>query len=504
MNAPIRRVSLVVVLLVVALLARSTFVQVFEADDLRADTRNERVLLDEYSRQRGSILAGGEVMSQSVATDDRYKYLRSYPKDLAQAYSPLTGYYSMIYSSGGLEHAEESILNGGDDRLFGGRVADMFSGRDPRGGNVVTTINPAMQKVAYEKLMSSCGSAGPCHGAVVAMEPQTGKILAMVSTPGYDPNPLSSHDPKVVRNAWESLNADPNKPMENRATTWTYPPGSTFKVITTAAALSQGKGVDLSTRLTADKQITLPGGGGTTLQNYAGTTCQDSSGGTVSLLQAFQYSCNTAFVDLATSKMQDGGEAIKQMANNFGMNSSPDPIPLRVAQSSTGELADGAQTGQSAIGQLDVAMTPLQNAVIASTLANGGIRMQPYLVDSLQAPDLSTISTTAPKRAGQAISPEVATQMRELMVASERNTKGSSGRVPIASKTGTAEHSEGQKGGEAPHAWYIGYGPVNDPKVAVSVIIENGGNQGEAATGGSLAAPIGRAVINAASNGQGN
>ncbi|GAB3133786.1 D,D-transpeptidase PbpA [Tsukamurella serpentis] len=504
MNGPLRRVSTVVVVLLIALLARSTYVQVFQADELRADPRNERVLLDEYSRQRGSILAGGQVMAQSISTDDRYKYLRTYPKDMAAAYSPLTGYYSMIYSSGGLEHAEESILGGSDDRLFGRRVIDMFSGRDPRGGTVVTTINPTLQRVAYDKLSSACGTAGPCHGAAVAIEPQTGKILAMVSTPGYDPSPLSSHDPKVVRAAWEKLTNDPNKPMDNRATGWTYPPGSTFKVITTAAALSQNKGVDLNTRLTADKQITLPGGGGTTLQNYAGTTCPSASGGTVSLLQAFQHSCNTAFVDLATTKLQDGGEAIKQMANNFGVNSTPDPIPLRVAQSVTGDLRYPAEVGQSAIGQLNVALTPLQNAVIAATLANGGTRMQPYLVNSYQAPDLSTFGVTSPKRVGQAISPAVAVQMRDLMVASERSTKGAGGPVGIASKTGTAEHSQGQRGGEAPHAWYIAYGPVNDPKVAVAVIIENGGNQGEAATGGSLAAPIGRAVINAAVNGQGN
>ncbi|ADG76683.1 Penicillin-binding protein transpeptidase OS=Tsukamurella paurometabola (strain ATCC 8368 / DSM/ CCUG 35730 / CIP 100753 / JCM 10117 / KCTC 9821 / NBRC 16120 / NCIMB 702349 / NCTC 13040) OX=521096 GN=Tpau_0029 PE=3 SV=1 [Tsukamurella paurometabola] len=504
MNTPIRRVSVVVVLLVVALLANATYVQVFKADELRSDPRNERVLLDEYSRQRGSILAGGQVMAQSVPTDDRYKYLRTYPKDLAPAYAPVTGYYSMVYSAGALEHAEGSILNGSDDRLFGRRIVDTLSGRDPRGGNVVTTINPVMQRIAYERLISACGAKGPCHGSVVAMEPQTGKILAMVSTPSYDPNPLSSHDPSVVSAAWQNLTKDPDQPMLNRATSQLYPPGSTFKVITTAAALSQGRGIDLNTRLTADKQITLPGGGGTTLQNYAGMTCPDSSGGTVSLLQAFQYSCNTAFVDLSTQKMQDGGEAIKQMANNFGVNSSPEPIPLPVSQSVTGPLSYPAQVGQSAIGQLDVALTPLQNAVIAATLANGGIRMQPYLVDSLQSPDLSTIATTSPKRQGQALSPEVAAQMRELMVASERNTKGSGGSVSIASKTGTAEHSEGQKGGEAPHAWYIGYGPVNDPKVAVSVIIENGGNQGEQATGGSLAAPIGRAVIGAAVNGQGN
>ncbi|MDF0529377.1 penicillin-binding protein 2 [Tsukamurella sp. 8F] len=500
MNKPLRRVTMVVVIMVLALLANATYIQVFRADSLRADPRNERVLLDEYSRQRGSILAGPDVMANSVSTDDRYKYLRVYPEASAKAYSPITGYYSMVYASGGVERAEEPLLNGSDNRLFGRRMIDLVQGRDPRGGNVITTINPAMQKVAYDKLTSACGPK-PCHGAAVAIEPTTGKILAMVSTPGYDPNPLSSHDPSVASAAWKKLQNDDSDPMLNRAISQTYPPGSTFKVITTAAALSQGS-ANVDTRLTSSSTITLPDST-TSLTNYARETCPESAGGSVSLLQAFEYSCNTAFVQLATQKLRNGEDALKQMATNFGLNTTPDPIPLRVAESTTGPVDDGAKLGQSAIGQRDVSLTPLQNAEIAATLANGGIRMQPYLVDSLQAPDLTTLATTQPHRLGQAISPDVATTMRTLMVASEQHTKGSGGPVPIASKTGTAEHSTGRSD-EPPHAWYIAYGPVNDPKVAVAVIIENGGNEGEAATGGSIAAPIGRAVIGAAVNGQGN
>ncbi len=500
MNTPLRRVSMVVVLMVLALLVNATYIQVFRADTLRADPRNERVLLDEYSRERGSILAGPAVMANSIKTTDRYKYLRVYPGRMAPAYAPITGYYSMLYASSGLEHAEETLLNGSDNRLFGRRIIDLVQGRDPRGGNVVTTINPTLQRVAYQGLMTACGST-PCHGAAVAIEPQTGKILAMVSTPSYDPNPLSSHDPNVVADAWKRLQADPADPMLNRAIASTYPPGSTFKVITTAAALTQGS-ADVDTRLTSSSTITLPDTD-TSLSNYAGETCPEASGGTVSLLQAFEYSCNTAFVQLATQKLHDGADALKQMAQNFGIDTDPGDIPLDVAASTTGPISDRAALGQSAIGQRDVALTPLENAEIAATLANGGIRMQPYLVDSLQAPDLTTLATTSPRQLGQAISPQVALTMRELMVASEAHTKGAGGPVAIASKTGTAEHSTGRSD-EAPHAWYIAYGPVDDPKVAVAVIIENGGNEGEAATGGSIAAPIGRAVIDAAVNGQGN
>lgn len=499
MNAPLRRISYVVIFMVVALLAQATYIQVFRADALRSDPRNSRVLLDEYSRQRGSILAGQTVLAASVATDDRYKFLRTYPVPMAKAYAPITGYYSMLYASSGLEHAENPILSGSDDRLFGKRMIDLLQGRDPRGGNVITTIDPRLQAVAYEQMTTTCGDE-PCHGSVVAIEPDTGKILAMVSTPSYDPNPLASHDTEEETRAWTAASDDPDKPMLNRAISQTYPPGSTFKVITTAAALAQ-PGIDIDTRLTAASEITLPDTV-TTLSNYAGSPCPDSSGGTVSLLQAFQYSCNTAFVQLATQTMKNGGEAIKTMANNFGINTTPDGIPLPVAKSTTGDLADGAATGQSAIGQRDVALTPLQNAVIAATLANGGIRMQPYLVDSVQAPDLSQLSSTTPHSMGQSIPPKTAATLQKLMVASEKHTRGASSANSIASKTGTAEHSEGRSN-EAPHAWYIAYGPVRTPKVAVAVIIENGGNEGDAATGGSLAAPIGRAVI-AAANGQGN
>lgn len=231
MNTPLRRVAMAVMVMVVALLANATYVQVIKADDLRADPRNSRVLLDEYSRQRGQISASGQVLAASRATDDRYKYLREYPNPYP--YAPVTGFYSMQYGSAGLERTEDPILNGSDNRLFSQRFFDLVSGRDPRGGNVVTTLNPAMQQVAYDQLTSKGYT-----GSVVAIEPSTGRILTMVSTPSYDPNLLASHDGAETTKAWDELNADPNDPLVNRAISQTYPPGSTFKVLTTAAALA--------------------------------------------------------------------------------------------------------------------------------------------------------------------------------------------------------------------------------------------------------------------------
>ncbi|MFZ2241761.1 MAG: penicillin-binding protein 2 [Gordonia amarae] len=499
MNTPIRRVSMAVIIMIVALLANATYVQVFKADSLRADPRNNRVLLDEYARQRGAITAGGTVIAASTPIDGRLKFLRSYPNGGAAAFAPVTGFYSFQYGSTGIEQYENSILNGNDDRLFGQRFLDMFSGRDPRGGNIVTTIDPKMQKVAYNAMRDGC--SGGCRGAVVALEPNTGKILALVSTPSYDPNKLASHDQKVREDAWTRWNAADTvtSPMLNRAVNQLYPPGSTFKVITTAAALRQG--ITPDQRLTSSSGITLPDTN-TTLTNYGGQSCPDSSGGTVSLTQAFQYSCNTAFVQLTTEKMKDPTSSFVDTATRFGLNERASDIPLPVATSTSGDIPDLAALGQSSIGQRDVRVTPLENAMVAATVANGGVRMQPYLVDKLQSADLRTLHTTQPSTINSPIDADQAETLTQLMIQSERHTSGAGGAVSIASKTGTAEHSDESGTGETPYSWYIAFGPSSNAKVAVAVIVENG-DLGEASTGGAVAAPIGRAVINARLGGAG-
>lgn len=495
MNTPLRRVSLAVMVLVMALLVNATYIQVIKADSLRTDPRNSRVLLDEYSRQRGQISAGGQVLAVSVATDNRYRYLRTYPASALGDTSPLanapvTGYYSMLYSSVGIENTEDSILNGSDNRLFGKRFLDTVAGRDPRGGNVVTTINPAVQQVAYDQLTSRGYT-----GSVVAIEPSTGNILAMASTPSYDPNTLASHDGTQSSQAWDALNSDPNMPLLNRATQATYPPGSTFKVITTAAALAQGATPD--DQLTAAPVITLPDTT-TTLENYGGSTC--GSGSTTTLREAFARSCNTAFVELG---LRTGVDQLKETAQSFGVDDQPLNVPVPVTASTVGPIEDGPSLGQSSIGQRDVALTPLENASIAATVANGGVRMEPQLVSELQAPDLSTLSRTSPESPGQAISPEVAATLTQLMIGSEQRT-GGQGQIPgvqIASKTGTAEHGTDPRN-TPPHAWYIAFAPAEDPQIAVAVIVEDGGDRALAATGGSVAAPVGRAVIAAGLQGR--
>jgi penicillin-binding protein A len=489
MNTSLRRISMTIMALIVLLLLNATLTQVFTADGLRADPRNQRVLLDEYSRQRGQITAGGQLMAYSVSTSGRYRFLRVYPDPLV--YASITGFYSLRYSSAGLERAEDTVLNGSDERLFGRRLADFFTGRDPRGGNVDTTITPRVQQAAWDGMQQGCN--GPCKGAVVALEPTTGKILALVSSPSYDPNLLASHEENEQAQAWQQLRDNPDSPLTNRAISETYPPGSTFKVITTAAALQAGATED--DQLTALPSIPLPDSTAT-LENYGGTPC--GSGSTASLREAFARSCNTAFVQLG---IRTGTDALRNTALAFGLDTPPAPIPLQVAESTVGAIPDAAALGMSSIGQKDVALTPLQNALVAATIANKGVTMQPYLVDTLKGPDLSNISTTAPREQRRAVSPQVAAKLTELMIGAEQfaQQKGAIPGVQIASKTGTAEHGTDPRN-TPPHAWYIAFAPAQSPKVAIAVLVESGGDR-LSATGGALAAPIGRAVIAAALQG---
>lgn len=485
MNTPLRRVALAVMGMVVLLLANATYIQVIKADDYRSDQRNSRVLLEEYSRQRGQIVAGGAPIAQSVeVSDSRLRFLRQYPN--GPLYAPVTGYYSVLYGAGGLEKAEDGVLNGSDDRLFFNGLSDLVTGRDTRGGNVVTTIDPRAQEAAYRE-MTERGF----RGAVVAMRPKTGEILAMVSTPSYDPNLLASHSSAAQREAWQTFNSG-ERPLTNRTIRETYPPGSTFKLVVTATALSSGE-MDENTQLTAAPTIQLPGTN-VDLENFNGNPC--GSGQTVPLKEALARSCNTAFADLAR---QVGENRLREQAEKFGVGQLDLTIPLPVAASSIGDIDGDPALMQSGIGQLDVRFTPLQNAMIAATIANGGERMAPHLVKELQEPDFSKLASINPDRVERAISNDVADTMREMMIASEARTKGE-GKIDgltIASKTGTAEHGENPKE-NPPHGWYVAFAPAEDPQIAVAVIVEEGGDRGLEATGGSLAAPIGRAVIAAA------
>jgi peptidoglycan glycosyltransferase len=485
MNTPLRRVGMAMMVMILLLLGNATWVQVINADEWRKNAYNRRVLLDEYARKRGLItVADGTVIADVKETSDRLRFLRTYNN--GPVYAPVTGYLSVTYGTSGMERAENDLLNGSDDRLFARRVSALITGRDPVGGNVQLTLNAKVQQTAYDQL-----TAKGFTGSVVAIKPDTGEILAMASTPSYDPNLLASHDANEQASAWKQLTAkDSNDPLVNRATQALYPAGSTLKVVVAAAALADGKNKD--TQYTAKGSITLPGSQ-TQLPNFNGTPC--GPGETVPMETALAKSCNTAFGEMAG---QLGANKLRRQAEKFGFNDPELAVPLVVETSTLGPIPDDAALYQTGIGQRDVLITPLENAVVAATIANGGKRMQPYLVSKILGPDLKSIDDTDPDEVEAAMSSANAATLRDMMIQSEINT-GGEGRlqnIQIASKTGTAEH--GAKPLEnKPHAWYIAFAPAQKPEIAIAVIVEDGGDRGLGATGGKVAAPIGRAVINA-------
>ena len=492
MNTPLRRVGMAMLVMVVLLLANSTYLQVIKADAYREDPRNRRILLEEYSRERGKILvrnADGQMVALATVTptNNRLRFLRQYTN--GPMYAPITGFYSTRYGATSLERAEDEILNGSDDRLFVRRLSDLITGRDPRGGNIVTTIDPAAQKAAYDAM-----EARGFKGSVVALDPKTGKILAMVSTPSFDPNPLAAHDGSVQEKAWKSYEADKRNPMLNRSIRELYAPGSTFKLVVAAAALEDG--------MTKDEQVTATDKiqvGGSELRNYNRGFCAGSPT-TVTLETALAHSCNTAFAQLAHDM---GAERLAEQAAAFGIGDAELAVPMLAEQSCIGPNVDGGcmvvadenALYQSGIGQRDVRLTPLQNAMIAAAIGNGGEVMKPQLIDSVLAPDLGEITRFDEESIGDAMSGDSARQLTEMMIASEERT-GGGGKIDgltIASKTGTAETGNDPKN-TPPFAWYVAFAPAEDPRVAVAVVVES---KDVAATGGKLSAQIGRATIGA-------
>jgi len=479
-NAPLRRVAISVLVLFTLLIINVNYIQVVRSDELRNNTSNTRVLAEEYDRERGSIVVAGNEIALSVPTDDRLTYLRQYPEP--ELYAAVTGYYSLVYSNSGLERAENDLLAGSDPRLVFRRLADLFTGRDPAGGNVELTLDPAVQQAAMAGLEG-------VTGAVVALDPSTGAILGMASTPSYDPNQLSSHDPAAIRAYWEQLNGAERDPRLNRSIGDNYPPGSLFKVIVSAAALEDGYTPD--TVVPAPDELPLPNSS-RVIPNFNGSSC--SSSGEQTLNDALTISCNTAFAQLG---MDLGEEKVRAMAEAFGMDGERFDVPLRVVESSIGDVEDDAALAQTSIGQRDVRMTPMQAAMIAATVANDGSQMRPYLVDQVQAPDLTVIDSTDPEEWRNPVSVDVANQLTEMMKSVVANGSGRAARIPgveVAGKTGTAQVSADV----ADHTWFMGFAPADDPKIAVAVFVANGGG-----TGGERSAPIARQVMEAYLGGQG-
>jgi peptidoglycan glycosyltransferase len=514
MNRPIRKVAVALAVLFLALFVNLNFVQVVKGGSYRNDPQNRRVLLAEYSSPRGQIVvqtsSGTVAVAESKATKDELKYLRVYPQ--GKIYAPATGYYSFTYGASGIEYAENDILSGDSSKLFTTKLTNILTGRNPRGGSVVLTLNKAAQVAAYQAMRSSNGTFK--RGAVVALDPTNGAILALVSTPSYDPNRLSGHNASSISKAYRAYNTAKSQPMLNRALNQNYPAGSIFKVIDTAAALKKGFKADdriparnsfwpLEPKRTSACPASLSA---PCVENFAGESCDD--GTTATLAFALAKSCNTAFASLAVTNI--GPEDLKKQAQAFGFDSPQLNVPLPVAQSTVGTdavLNDPAALAQTSFGQRDVRITPLQAAMLSAAVANNGTLMQPYLVDRELRPNLSVLSTTEPKQLSQVLDPDLDQELIKMMEGVITSPEGTGGpanitdmgpNVVVGGKTGTADVGITSASKVKPDAWFTGFALVKgEPKIAVAVVMENAGVAGNETTGGLAAGPVAKQVMEA-------
>ncbi len=484
MNKPIRTLAVGCLVLFAALLINVNYVQVFKASDFNSDTANKRVREAECSRERGPILVDGEPVARSIPSNDNLDYIRKYSRPLL--YAPVTGFFSCIYGTSGVENSENAILSGSDERLFVDRIIDLLGNDEPKGGSVLLTLSSAAQQAAYDGLEALPGNT---KGAVVALDPDTGAILAMVSTPSYDPNRLSTHDVDAANRSWDRLNASPTEQMLNRATQEIYPPGSTFKVVVSAAALGNGYSPDSLVNGRAVLDLPLSS---SVLRNQSRDDC---GGEQIPLTQALAVSCNVAFGDIG---LKLGAATLQDQAERFGFNDDYlDELPL--ATSTFPSDIDEPQTALSAIGQYEVAATPLQMAMVVAGVANDGAVMKPYVVQQVRSPDLDVLEEAEPEVLHQAMSAPAANQLTAMMVEVVDTGTGVPAQIPgvaVAGKTGTANTANDR----SPYAWMVTFAPADNPQVAVAVFIEKTDVAREDISGGELAAPIAVEVMKAVIN----
>jgi peptidoglycan glycosyltransferase len=479
MNRALLRLSLACLGMFVLLLVNVNYVQAFRATSLADAKGNVRVFNQQFKYQRGSIKAGSRTIAASrLVKGNSGTYQRYYPAP--EEYAPITG-YSEPFGRTGLEEAENSMLSGTDPRLTVHNLVSLVTGHSRQGGTVYTTILPGVQDAAWDALKAEGRESG-----VVALDPRTGGILAMASFPSFDPNKYVTLTGRKLERVDKALQLAPGHPLLNHTTQLTYPPGSSFKVITSSAALSTGKVASPDSTVPAPTQLTL---GGKSLINDGGEACGD---GHPQLIFAFTLSCNTAF-GLLGQKVTGG--VLRDYANKFGFNNTKQTIPLPVTPSVFPPVSDPAFTAYQAIGQFSDRITPLQEAMIAETIANGGSEMAPYLVREVQAPDLSPVQTTSPQELARPISATVASQLTQMMISVTNNPAGTAyatanqnvAGVEIAGKTGTAQN--GINNTNLDDAVFTCFAPASNPVIAVGVIVKGGG------FGADAAAPIAVKVI---------
>ncbi|TBN58159.1 penicillin-binding protein 2 [Glaciihabitans arcticus] len=480
MNKELKRVSTVVLLMFLALFVSTSVIQVASVDSLKADPRNSRTLYDSFSAERGPILVDGVAIAESTPVDDAFSYLRTYSN--GPLYAPVTGYFTLNQGNTGVEGSLNDYLSGSANEQFLNKLYGIITGQDPKGAAVETTIDASVQQAAWDALGSN-------SGAVVAIVPQTGEILAMVSKESFDPNLLAVHKTSEVIASYEALSADAGKPLVNRAIGGDlYPPGSVFKIIMTAAALESGEYTPES-EFPNPPRLTLPESSNV-IRNAGGSNC--GGGENASIATALRLSCNIPFAQLGLAL---GNERVRDMAEGFGFGTSFD-LPMASTPSQYPQTASDAEQMLSSFGQASDRVTPLQMAMVSAAVANGGTVMQPTVVEKILGPDLTVLQQFEPTVFNNPISPENADIIKQMMVDGVANGAASNARisgVDVGGKTGTAEN-----GGSRPYTlWFTGFAPADNPQVAVAVVVENGGGLGQSAFGNQIAAPIAKKVIEA-------
>ncbi|MCF3961240.1 peptidoglycan D,D-transpeptidase FtsI family protein [Streptomyces fuscigenes] len=480
MNKPLRRIAIFCGLLVLALLVRENWLGYVKADALNTNDHNARPAIERYSHAPGNIIVDGKPVTGAVKTDDTYYKYKQTWKD-GPMWAPVTGYGSQVFGSTALESIDDGVLSGTDPRLFFDRTVSMFTGKNQKGGDVVTTLNADAQKAAYDGLKGK-------KGAAVAIDPSTGKILALASTPSYDPSTIAG---RSDGDAWKKLTSDKDEPMLNRALRQTYPPGSTFKLVTAAAGLENGVVSDPDAKTDSPLPYIMPGTN-TPLKNEGNLPCKNAT-----LRLALTVSCNSVFGHLG---VQVGKDKMLDEAKKFGFNSEQF-IPTRADASEFPTDINQSQTALSSIGQFDTRATPLQMAMVASAIANDGKLMKPYLVDELRAPNLDVIDKTQPEQMSQPLSAGNAQKLQSMMesVVNDPQGTGHSAKISgatVGGKTGTAQH--GVANSALPYAWFVSYAKVgNSTPVAVAVVVEDGAATSDDISGGGIAGPIAHDMMKA-------
>ena len=481
MTKELRRLSILMLLMFLALFASTSVIQVVQAETLADNSRNTRALYDSYEVQRGSIIASGAAIASSVPSDDVFAWQRVYVD--GDMWAPVTGYINpALGAATGIEQAMNQELSGTAGSQFLARIDRILTGQPPRGSNVELTLDAAVQRVAYDAL-------GDLQGAVIAIEPSTGRVLAMVTSPSFDTNLLASHNTGEVNDVYDALDADPTHPLFNRAIGGDLnPPGSTFKLVVASAALASGDYTPQSA-LPNPASYQLPQST-RSVSNASGGTC--GPGETVTIADALRLSCNIPFAELA---VELGDTAIREEAEKYGFNTSL-ALPLTSTASSYPRGLDDPQTALTGFGQGQVTATPLQMAMVSAGIANEGVVMNPRMVDRVIGPDLSVQQTFDDTEFGRALDADIAAELVAMMVANVNDGAASGATidgVDVGGKTGTAENGSGQ-----PYTlWFTGFAPAQNPQVAVAVVVEDGGGQDQSGSGNTIAAPIAKQVMEA-------